>query len=528
MATITHKVIFDLDNSKVRVEDHTNYSSGYSGAIHGVVSVTKAGSAFNTAGTSGSPDLTIPATDYTPSTPLQSTRIWEAAAPSSLAGVWAFDYSVYPSGGSATIETATQIHFVYEFAAPSVSLGLVAQTAGSQITSTDSTDYTSGGVYTVTSQTRVHNLIPPQGATDAVTGALLPSPVDTGSSATINYTGITTGNWTSDVSSVMDYNIAGSAGSYNVWTTLTGFANTNVVSDLGLCDVYCCLKALNLRYEDAKCKNKSLAEEYKAKIEDVTRLVSLYTQALNCGNTSDAEVYLNDIKIISECSTECACYGGGSTPANLPITSAVSSNSYKLMSANSNIVLESSGSGTSADPVVYSMSLGPEIQGDISYIASNLSVVENELTAMNNLATNIQSVQNNASPGFDMQTYKINISNGEVVGNTADANLINNTFKTSIDIYKFGYIENVSRTNNNNSTYATKNGVLTNSSKNIDSVIATIDDPSLYVDITSINNTSFSDIGFRILDKETKLPKTPHALTADSPEIEIILKIIVK
>ena len=116
---------------------------------------------------------------------------------------------------------------------------------------------------------------------------------------------------------------AGSAGlsSYEIRVTINGFGNTNVSSDLGLCDVYCCLKALNLRYEDAKCKNKDLAEEYKDKIEDVTRLVTLYSQALDCGNTADAEVYLNDIKNISECSAECNCYGEGSAPANIPITS---------------------------------------------------------------------------------------------------------------------------------------------------------------------------------------------------------------
>ena len=164
MATITHKIIFDLDNDVIKVEDRTDYSSGYSGAIHGVVSITKNGTAFNTPGTSGSPDLTIASTEYSVSTPIQASRVFEIANPTApvITDVWAFNYSVYPSGGSGAEELATEINFTYSFTAPTISLSLVAQTVASQITSTDSTDYSSAASYTVTTQTRTHNLYPPR------------------------------------------------------------------------------------------------------------------------------------------------------------------------------------------------------------------------------------------------------------------------------------------------------------------------------------------------------------------------------
>ena len=150
MATITHKVIFDINNGKIIIEDTTDYTSGYSGNIHGVVTIVQNGSAFNTPGTSSSPDITVAPTDYSPSSPVQNSRKLELTLSSLNVGdIWAVDYSVYPSSGSGTVESASQINFTYNFTAPSVLLTLEASTVASQITSADSTDYTSSGSYTV-------------------------------------------------------------------------------------------------------------------------------------------------------------------------------------------------------------------------------------------------------------------------------------------------------------------------------------------------------------------------------------------
>ena len=537
MATITHKVIFDINNGKIIIEDTTDYTSGYSGNIHGVVTIAKNGSAFNTPGTSSSPDITVAPTDYSPSNPVQNSRKLELTLSSLNVGdIWAVDYSVYPSSGSGTIESASQINFTYNFTAPSVLLTLEASTVASQITSADSTDYTSSGSYTVSSQTRTHSLYPPQGATDS-SGNLLPSPVDQGSNSTITYTGITTGLWTSDVQSILEYSLTGNAGSYSVLTTISGFANTNVVSDLGLCDVYCCLKALNLRYEDAKCKNKALAEDYKAKVEDVTRLITLYTQALACGNTADAEVYLNDIKHVSECSTECACYGGNSAPANIPITSSVSSNSYLLQSKNENISVRSSGSGTSADPVVYDLELGPEISGDVSYIASSLASVESQVESLGLSLNNIENIQNNYNLEFSTQVYNVKLSS--ISNSIAESDsIVNPSFynfmiTSPLTNRKFTPSPNIIRwdghagspTNSFNDWYKVSN-LFISSTNTIDSVIATIpDSEGVIAEVYDIDNTSFSSFKFKILDKETKIQKTVDSLPA---EVNITFKIIAK
>jgi hypothetical protein len=389
------KVIFDLDNSKLKIEDNNNYSSGYddsfSGQLNIVLTITGPGGAVHTGGTSSEPDMTILASEYIPSVALQSSRKWNSGdgvtLPSSLSGAWSIVYKIYDNAGSGTGYTETY-SFNYGFSLPTINVGAVVSQNSSLITSTDSTNYSSS--YTNDSLVRSHRIHPPAGATTS-TGTAIPEDAESGTASTINYTGITTGTWRTTVSSVGEWSDGAAVNSstsskHYVEATPTGGSSTTVNSDLGLCDIYCCLKALNDRYEQAKCKNKDLAEEYKAKIEDVTRMVTLYIQAVNCGLTSDAECYINDIKVVSECGTECSCYGSGSVPANIPIVSKISTDSFVIENKSERLSLTSSGSGTSADPVIYSMDLGPSVSSNIGYIAesihdtnSSINMVESEM-----------------------------------------------------------------------------------------------------------------------------------------------------
>ena len=267
-------------------------------------------------------------------------------------------------------------------ATPAISL--TATQSSSLLTSVDSTNYTSSGyLYSgSTSTQRVHSIHPPAGAVDA-SGNLIPDPADIGASSTITYTGITTGTWTSKIESTvtLENGIKGAASSsrHYIKDKIIGAASVKIDSDVGICDIYCCLKALNDRYEQAKCKNKELAEDYKVKIEDVTRLVTLYIQAISCGLTADASCYINDIKNISECGTECSCYGETDVPANIPIVSATSTNHTRLETSSSRLSVTSSGSGTSADPVIYNMELGASLSADVNYVAQNIHEANSRL-----------------------------------------------------------------------------------------------------------------------------------------------------
>ena len=328
----------------------------------------------------------------------------------------------------------------------------------------------------------------------------------------------------------MEYLLSGNAGTYSILTTLYGNKEVNVSSDLGLCDVYCCLKALNLRYEDAKCKNKDLAVEYKAKIEDVTRLVTMYIQALGCGNTADAAVYLNDIKNISECSTECNCYGDESAPTMLPITSAVSSAKYILEPESSNLTISSSGSGSSADPVVYEMNLGEGITGDISYLAANLSVAENRMSALESISSHIQNVQDNLSTISETNNYLVVINGDSItLDNLNEKNNVFSDVPTTVSSLETKGIIIPSSDNRELNNKYTVSDVLKKTNKSIATVIPFIsgDDKDMGIQVFDVNRNSFS---FRMVDKQTNIPMTYKYLIDKSYSIggQITFKIIAK
>ena len=427
------KVIFDLDNSKLLVEDNNDYSTyGFSGDLHVVVTITGPGGSLHSGGTSSSPDITIPSTQYTPSSPIQANRKFNGTGinlPSTINGTYKISYDIYDQAGSGSVYTETYA-FDYSFTLPTGSVGLTATMSSSLLTSTDSTVY--GSSYTNDSLTRTHSIHPPAGAVDPL-GVAIPDPADTGSTATLTYTGITTGTWSSTISSLGEWSTGSSSSSiltskHYVTGTVTGGATTTINSDLGLCDVYCCLKALNDRYEQAKCKNKDLAEEYKAKIEDVTRLVTLYVQAVSCGLTADASCYLTDIKNISECGTECKCYGDNSVPTNIPIVSTTNTRSFVLETSSNRLNITSSGSGTSADPVVYRMDLGPQIASDINYVAENLQNTNSIINETNSQLRNVmERIDNSPSSAERLSMRVSNMYTGSAVKITREQDFITGT-----------------------------------------------------------------------------------------------------
>lgn len=415
------KVLFDLDSDKIRIEDHTDYTSGYSGAIHSTVYINGPSGVVHPGGTSSVPDLTIGTAQYSLLNPTQASRKFNITSPVLLAGVWQVIYTVYDNAG-AGVASSVQYDFTYAYSSPVASLSLSSNVSASLVTSLDSTDYTLSGVQTLDPANpvaRTHSISAPPGAVDA-SGTAIPNPANTGSGASINYTGITTGTWSSTLSSIVN-TIFGTGTAtprdrYYVLETITSGESLSVVSDLGLCNVYCCLKALNMRYEEAKCKNKDLAEDYKAKIEEVTRLLTLLSQAVDCGLTGDASQYLLDIKRISECGTECDCYDAENVPTLIPITSTISTTSYRVQSSSSRINVESEGSGTSADPVVYSVDLGSNVSGDISYIAGGIQSMASRLRTLQDMINNTSLRLSQAASSPEVHYFTIS---GDFTARTA-------------------------------------------------------------------------------------------------------------
>ncbi len=529
---ITFDLLFNVSSNEVTLSDTTDYS-GYTTPVHGVVSITSTTfGALNSPGTSSAPDITIASGDFSPSGQASRDFMVTTSAPAQgtlpFNGDWDVTYSIYDNGGAGTIESAITKTFTYSYPGVVPALSLSVSNTASQATSTDSSDYLTQGA-TMISQSKVHSLYPPLGALDAA-GTAIPSPADTGSSNVITYTGITTGIWTSEVTNtwIVEANTGmGANQTYNIKSSIQYSASSTVNSDVGLCNVYCCLKALNLRYEEAKCMNKSLAENYKNKIENVTRLVTLYNQSVDCGLNEDANVYLTEIKNISECNTECNCYGGASVPSNIPITSGTSSKAYNLVAGSSDIVISSAGTGSSASPVVYNMKLGGGVSGDIAFIASNLNQSIQNIAEIENSSARLESQISMLSTGVDQQAYNVELNNS--ISTAATNQLVSTTgiFNTAAStVYNNSGLSNFLDRNNSFTTSNIYSSTLTN---NLFSVTPTSHSNSrIYVHITNKTTEGLGAFSFRIMDTETNQPLTNRELNNYTILLNITFRIIIK
>jgi len=520
-----------MSSNEVTFSDTTDYT-GYTTPVHGVVSIVSTTfGALNTPGTNLVPDITIPTGDFSPSGQVSRDLMVTTALPASgttpFNGDWTVTYSIYDNAGAGTVEVAVtkSFTFTYEF---NPALSIAVSNIASQVTSTDSTDYSNGGTQTLLSETKAHSVYAPLGSLDSA-GAAIPSPANTGSSSVITYTGITTGIWSSLVTNtfIVERNPGlGSDKTYQIKTSIQYDAYSTVSSSVGLCNVYCCLKALNTRYEEAKCMNKSLAENYKNKIEDVTRLVTLYNQSVACGLNDDADGYLTEIKNISECNTECDCYGVDGAPALVPIVSGTSSVSYELAAASSNLRITSTGTGTSADPVVYEIDLGTVVAGNINYVAENLNAAKNELaTIQANIAT-VSTDISNLNLGVIQQVYDLSINS------SASTIAVTPLFTTSqlFDSDTVAVFDNIGDGNFDdlNCSFTVSDMYIVSNQDSFSLTPNTYEDNGLKVDIVSKSSTGTGSFVFRLLDSETNQPVTNRNLSNYASNINITFRIITK
>jgi len=536
---ITFDLLFNMASNEVTLSDTTDYT-GYTTPVHGVVSIVSTTfGALNTPGTNLVPDITIASGDFSPAGQSSRNFLVTTGSPSPgtpFNGDWTVTYSIYDDAGQTGFaESAITKSFTFSFIGITAALSIVTSNTASQATSTDSTDYLNGGAYTLIAEAKTHSIYAPHGAVDAA-GNAIPSPADTGSSSVITYTGITTGVWSSEITNIYTVGLNGGMGAdktHNVKNITQFDAYAEASSTVGLCNVYCCLKALNLRYEEAKCMNKSLAENYKNKIEDVTRLVTLYNQSVNCGLNADAEVYLLEIMNVSECNTECNCYGkdegGGDErpPALIPITSSTSSKSYNLVAGSSDMVISSAGTGSSASPVVYNMKLGAGVSGDIAFIASNLNKSIDNIAIIKKSTTKIESKISTLSTGVNQQAYNVELNNSTTTATTTQLVSTTGIFNSAAStVYNNSGLANFLDMNNSFTVSNIYSSTLTN---NLFSVTPTSHSNSrVSVQVTNKTTAGLGAFSFRLMDTETNQPLTNKELNNYTMLLNITFRIIIK
>lgn len=123
-----------------------------------------------------------------------------------------------------------------------------------------------------------------------------------------------------------------------------------------VCNVYCCLKALNTRYTNAKNAGDTYhANEYGVQLSRVSALLNMMQLAVDCGKNADANNLIAEIKTILNCTDDCGCgteprllvplcsSTGGVTytfaaGAGLSVTNVAGNVTYSLSTANANIL----------------------------------------------------------------------------------------------------------------------------------------------------------------------------------------------
>lgn len=218
------------------------------------------------------------------------------AAGNLILGVYTIKFTIQVSGGvQPGIYTITKT-FDFCYVEPTVSITQAVSCGCSELTSTDTTDYTQKTpVPNDTTVTRVHTIVPPAGSGLSNT---------VGSTAVLVATPISTKTWATTISTTVLYEYDDD---FFIQDLLTGSKEIVVDCEQSLCDAFCCVKKLEADYQTALTNSLSTADVLYQKLVQVTIYMVLFSNALNCGRGDDATEYFNEILEISGCEPGCSC-----------------------------------------------------------------------------------------------------------------------------------------------------------------------------------------------------------------------------
>ena len=92
--------------------------------------------------------------------------------------------------------------------------------------------------------------------------------------------------------------------------SVTGQEFIGVSCPADLCDIYCCLRSLWLRYSDQKNTNTVQANKTLGIFNEAMSLSELVGLSIKCGKSDQATEYVTEILRISDCDSGCSCDDG--------------------------------------------------------------------------------------------------------------------------------------------------------------------------------------------------------------------------
>lgn len=178
------------------------------------------------------------------------------------------------------------------------------------------------------------------------------------SNAIITVSPIYTKTWVTIIETTFDINIGNGN---TISATITGSKETKVECDLTLCDISCCVLALNNRYLDARCENPPLADKYFKDLTRMMQLIDMFSMFSSCSQNEEAADALAEIKKVGNCSDSCMCTDD--TPAIvIPLCTSGGTSNVNVIQDTGIIVTTSFVNGT----YTYQVSLTPSIINTIN------------------------------------------------------------------------------------------------------------------------------------------------------------------
>lgn len=182
------------------------------------------------------------------------------------------------------------------YTSPVVDINQTVDCISPLFTSVDATNYTVNGTAPIVD--RVHTINFPFGS--AGEG----SPV-------VGYTQILptstfyNGTQTTEIVSILTYAFPDGMGIYD---EVSG-SKEIPVDCTDVCAIYCCIRALEQRMISYSTTNTILYRETTLLFSQIMGLVGLVTLAQRCGKSDEINGYLSSIKLLANCTDDCACSG---------------------------------------------------------------------------------------------------------------------------------------------------------------------------------------------------------------------------
>ena len=295
-----------------------------------------------------------------------------------LNGTYTFTYLMNISNDSGTnYDVTLTVSYDYDMSLPEACLTVSINCQASLLMSFDETDY---GSY-VSSLSRSHTLYPPPA---------LNLPAITGSQAALQAgPNIYDNTWTQAISTTATYTFPDGLIAILL---IEGSREFGVNCDIGLGKIFCCLDKLEKRYDRLTTQNPTKAAEmYEETVKPTQEAMLFYKSSLDCGDTSRAAYWYNQIIERSGCGEDCGCSADG--PQQI----------YPLnASANSFVV----------DSPDFSIQVVPEVTGSTTtyhiQVSSAIQALINNMfstTVSTATPSDIQIVQSGTTP---TRNYQIN------------------------------------------------------------------------------------------------------------------------